>query len=129
MKVVKLSLMFLVALIPVGCFIPCEGVGSAEGIDATTEQWREDAVDPDFSCNVRVVGECTGSNIVFLKRFGLDSGTTSFFDASTKTFLGAQCTGFPFFFWLNSPIALFCQEGVVTESFCGSYEVGETIRP
>ncbi len=129
MKDVKLSMMSLAAIMSAGCFIPCEGVGHTEGLDATIERWREDSANPDFYCNVRVVGACTGGNIVFLKTVDIDSGSTSFFDASTGQFLGSQCFGFPFFFWINSPIAFFCQEGMVTESFCGGYAVGETIRP
>ncbi len=118
-----LSILPFLLLLP-GCF-SCFGPVDIEDFDTELEAWRLEAMRPGFDCSVRVAGECKRGRVLFLFEFGIDSGRILFFDADSRQFLGKR--DFGVFCSSSSLVALLCPEGIATEAFCGSYEVGDAV--
>lgn len=124
-----LKVTVLLVLIP-ACFCSAPSV-DVEDYDTELTAWREDAENPEQSCNVRITGECDDGRTLFLHEFLIDSGRTVFFDADTREFVAYEAIGIfvpPIFCfgpkWYPYPVS--CEDGVITEVLCGtSYEIGD----
>lgn len=120
------GVLFLV-LLP-GCFLGCFGPVEAEDFDTELAAWREQAEDPESWCHTRFAGECSDGRLLFLYEVEIDASWARFFDADTGELLGHDDRGA--FCGFTAPlVALRCLDGVITEVFCGPYELGDAFTP
>ena len=116
-----------------GCFFDCFRTSGIEDFDTEVAALRVRELPNVFDqCRPQqptVTGECDGGQILFISEALHHGSRTIFFDADTGRFLHITRLEARSFCIIPSPVALRCQNGTVTEVFCGDAEIGDSFSP